>query len=82
LVNAVGGGTEALEVDVTRRELRVGDTVLLCSNGLNHAVPDEELAKRCEAGANTRALVDGLVEDAVARNAPDNVTIVVMKVVA
>lgn len=79
LTNVVGGGVPLTDVDVHRVRLAPGDAVLLCSDGLYDVVKDDEiapiLAGTASAGAACRALVDLALE----RGAPDNVTAVVSR---
>jgi protein phosphatase len=79
LTNALGGGVPLTDVDVHRVRLSAGDAVLLCSDGLYDVVKDEEIAAAlCEpvpAASTCRSLVDL----AISRGAPDNVTVVVLR---
>lgn len=72
------GTRSNLQIDENRSLLRDGDTVLLCSDGLNREVEDQELAEildnyDCEEAS--RELVDLTLE----RGARDNVTVAVIK---
>jgi serine/threonine protein phosphatase PrpC len=72
------GTRSNLQLDEHRSFLRDGDTVLLCSDGLNREVEDQELAEildnyDCEEAS--RELVDLTLE----RGARDNVTVAVIK---
>lgn len=72
------GATDELVLDESRSFLRDGDTVLLCSDGLNKEVDDDEVAEileqhDCEAAS--RELVDLSLE----RGARDNVTVAVIR---
>jgi len=77
ITRAIGTRNE-LELDEYRSLLRDGDTVLLCSDGLNKEVSDQEVAEilenfDCEEAS--RELVDLTLE----RGARDNVTVAVIK---
>lgn len=72
------GTRSNLQIDEYRSFLRDGDTVLLCSDGLNREVEDQELAEildnyDCEEAS--REMVDLTLE----RGARDNVTVAVIK---
>jgi protein phosphatase len=54
-----------------------GDRVLLCSDGLTDLVSDDELHKSLSSDAFNLAIAFDLVEIALGRGAPDNVTVVV-----
>ena len=77
ITRAVGAGQRLL-VDEVRGSLRDGDTVLLCSDGLNLEVEDDELAAilddyDCEEAS--QELLDVTLE----RGARDNVTLAVIR---
>ena len=58
--------------------LRDGDTVLLCSDGLNKEVSDQEVAMILESGDCEEASQE-LVELTLERGARDNVTVAVIR---
>jgi protein phosphatase len=73
------GLQEELEVDVIEiNDLQVGDTFLLCSDGLYDVVADSEIDSRVVAhGSAQEEFLDDLIELATSRGAPDNVTVLV-----
>ena len=79
LTNVLGGGTTLLDVDVDRVRLSIGDTVLLCSDGLYDVVQDEEITSVLAGTASAQAACRALVDLALQRGAPDNVTAVVSR---
>lgn len=79
LTNVLGGGTPLTDVEVHRVPLAFGDIVLLCSDGLHEVVKDEEIAAHLAAAATAQAACQALVDLALARGAPDNVTVVVSR---
>jgi serine/threonine-protein phosphatase Stp1 len=66
------GAEDALELEEVRQGLAAGDRFLLCSDGLNKAVPEAELAVLLAGPLPAERLVDA----ALARRASDNVTVV------
>ena len=78
LMRAVDG-VQPVEADLSVREARPGDRYLLCSDGLTGVVSDEELAAILAEGEPTGTVIS-LVELALSRGAPDNVTVVVADV--
>ncbi|WP_307867935.1 PP2C family protein-serine/threonine phosphatase [Umezawaea beigongshangensis] len=70
-------------VETTTSELTAhpGDRYLLCSDGLSDVVDDDDLAVALGKG-DPGGCADGLVELALERGGPDNVTVVVADVVA
>ena len=77
LYNCVGGGSHELNPDVYKATLQMGDSLLLCSDGLSKVVPDQQLrdllAHKLGAEETCRRLV-ALANDL---GGPDNITVVV-----
>ncbi len=78
LSRAVGVGTE-LELDGIADEPSAGDVFLLCSDGLYGVVSDEEIAGVLATQAINEA-AGALIDLCLARGAPDNVTVVLVRV--
>jgi protein phosphatase len=74
------GVKEAVEPVVTYQELRRGDLLLLCSDGLSKVVRDEEILEAARETADCLALCDRLIGLANDRGGPDNITVVVARV--
>jgi len=73
------GTAAAVESDVFTHELRVGDTLLLCSDGLSgHLEPEEMQAVLARHSPSVAAL--SLIEEANERGGRDNITAVVLAV--
>jgi serine/threonine protein phosphatase PrpC len=70
-----------VEVDLYQETVAPGDRVLLCSDGLHGQLEPEEMAKIAGSGPLQRA-VDGLIGMANERGGPDNITAVLIEVVA
>jgi PPM family protein phosphatase len=79
LTNVLGGGKRSVEVELQRLHVAAGDRLLLCSDGLTGTMKDEEiagvLAQSPSAAESCRRLVDLALE----RGAPDNVTVIVAR---
>lgn len=73
-------GITPVEADLSVREARIGDRYLLCSDGLTGVVSLERLQAILEQRDPT-GCVTQLVDEALERGAPDNVTVVVADVV-
>lgn len=73
-------GINPVEPDLSVREARLGDRYLLCSDGLSGVMTADEIATRLRAKDPTGA-VTALVDLALERGAPDNVTVVVADIV-
>jgi hypothetical protein len=73
------GVAEDVEIDVLGPlELQVGDTFILCSDGLHGVVKEEELLEVASQPIDDAA--DELLRRALQRGAPDNVTVIVARV--
>lgn len=78
LIRAIDG-VNTVEPDLSIREVHAGDRILLCSDGLSGVMTDAEIHDVLRQGDPTGA-VTALVEAAIERGAPDNVTCVVADV--
>lgn len=68
-------GTEPyVECDVFQMEVRKGDCVLLCSDGLSNLLDDQEILFEVIHGVNKQHCCQRLLGIAKERGAPDNVT--------
>ena len=76
-------GTEAdVEVDTRTVELRAGDLVLLCSDGLSAMLRDDLIVQLLqETGADPPRAADALVRAANAAGGEDNVTVVIVELI-
>lgn len=78
LMRAIDGSVP-VEADLFLREVRPQDRLMLCSDGLSGLVSDDELCDILSEGDPTGTVIT-LVELALSRGAPDNVTVVVADV--
>jgi len=71
-------GEEAPRVDVLEGQWAPGEVILLCSDGLSGELDDREMEKifRADDAVDARALVDTLLQGALAAGAHDNVSVV------
>ena len=80
ITRAVGSADE-LHVDEVDYPLRAGDMFLLCSDGLNKTVSDEEIARLlAHSDHNCQEAVKAFIHLALMRDASDNVTTVVVNI--
>ncbi|MHB9079159.1 MAG: PP2C family protein-serine/threonine phosphatase [Pirellulaceae bacterium] len=82
LTRAFGGDCAEVVPDVHQLQLADGDAILLCSDGLSNLVTDPEIASLVCGGRDPQAICDELIELALSRGAPDNVTAVLARVAA
>ncbi len=79
IITRVLGGHETVVPDLTVVEFGPGDLALACSDGLSNYTTPQQLAGFIrQAGSNTRALVDSLVDHAVTSGGADNITAAVL----
>ena len=72
-------GTESSVVcDVFRQELNRGDFLLLCSDGLSNLMDDQEILFEVVHGVNKERCCKRLLDIAISRGSPDNVTCVLV----
>ena len=79
LTNALGGKHAAVEVEIHHERLRDGDRLLLCSDGLNGMMSDEEIAAILNQNPASSDACSALMLDALHRGANDNVTVIVAR---
>ncbi|PSL05177.1 serine/threonine protein phosphatase PrpC [Haloactinopolyspora alba] len=82
VVTKVLQGHEPIEPDYAVLRVRAGDRVLICSDGLSDVVDDDAVGAALRETDAVDETADRLIELAVAAGAPDNVTVVVIDVVA
>lgn len=78
LSNSLGGGAEKAP-DVTRVKLTIGDTLLLCTDGLTKHVPDEGISQHLSLAPSSEDACQTLVSAANEACGSDNVTCVVAR---
>jgi serine/threonine protein phosphatase PrpC len=78
ITRAVGVGAK-FEVDIVRGDARPGDQFVLASDGLTRVVTDAELAAELSRGP-LGEVADKLIDTVLARGAPDNVSLIIVKV--
>jgi serine/threonine protein phosphatase PrpC len=71
------GVEPGLELDAVSDEVAVGDTFLICSDGLTRVISDAELQSLLANGEPASA-AQHLVDLCLDRGAPDNVSVVVV----
>jgi PPM family protein phosphatase len=77
LANALGGATEDVQVDTDRVQLKDGDRVLLCSDGLTDLVDDELITRILQETPHAGDACERLVQTALDNGGRDNVTVIV-----
>jgi protein phosphatase len=79
LTNVLGGGNRSVDVELERLRIAAGDQLLLCSDGLTGTTSDEEIAGILGQSSSAADSCRRLIDLALERGAPDNVTVVVAR---
>jgi protein phosphatase len=80
ITRALGIG-EKVEADFFERKLQKNDFLLLCSDGLNTMLEDEEIKNIIlKNKANLKKCCQNLIKEANRRGGEDNITVIVVKV--
>jgi protein phosphatase len=77
LTRALGGPVETLESDTHHRDIEDGDRLLLCSDGLTKVASEDDIAATLKAHPASADACRALVDLALARGGPDNITVIV-----
>jgi protein phosphatase len=78
VTQALGGSSEP-RVDVSETQLRDGDLYLLCSDGLNSMLTDDEIAGLLEANGSLDESCERLINAANQRGGNDNISVVLLR---
>ncbi len=70
------GPEAAIKVDITHQQLRRGDVLVLCSDGLSGVVRDTEIGRVARESPDLVTLATQLIDLANASGGPDNITVV------
>lgn len=79
IITRAVGVAEELKVETVAGEVNPGDQFILASDGLTRLVEDQELADELGSGSMEEA-ADRLIDMVLARGAPDNATLIIVKV--
>ena len=78
ITKSIGLGGE-VDADIDTFEMREGDTLLLCSDGLTTEVGDQEIANILATAPAAQTACDRLTDAALRKGGSDNITVVVMR---
>ena len=79
LITRALGAEPALKADCFRQSLQPGEYLLLCSDGLSNIVTDQEMLYEVIHGGEDDTCCQRLLDIALHRGAPDNVTAVLIR---
>ena len=71
------GSNEKLKIHEVDFQLRIGDVILLCSDGLYNEVSDEYIKKKMQDGISA----ESLVSEVLLLNPKDNVSAIVINLI-
>ena len=76
------GTEEEVQIDLMDGAIKDGDCFMLCSDGLMKVLEEEEIERsvRMVTGRSLEDVVEGIVEEANLRGAPDNITVAMLSV--
>ncbi|HUK13314.1 MAG TPA: PP2C family serine/threonine-protein phosphatase [Thermoanaerobaculaceae bacterium] len=76
------GGLQEPVVDIVERNLKNGDLLLLCSDGLNTMLSDDEILGVVAPGGDLTRIAHQLVAEANRRGGVDNITVILARAAA
>jgi protein phosphatase len=79
LWNVIGGRSSELSVDVYKLNLKRGDILLLCTDGLYDMLPDEQLQQILVKNATAESACRELLDSANDNGGKDNITAIVSR---
>ena len=79
LITRALGAEAALRADLYEQEVNAGEYLLLCSDGLSNVVSDQEMLYEVLHGGDNSDCCQRLLEIAINRGAPDNVTVALIQ---
>lgn len=79
VTNVIGGSDHGVEVELHKHDLRAGDQLLLCTDGLTKMMTDEEIAQVMLANPHPQNAAAQLVKISNDRGGKDNVTVVAVR---
>ena len=79
LTAALGAITKGTEPQVQRVDIKMGDQVLLCTDGLTEMVPDEKIASILSSTGGSASTCEELINAALDGGGRDNITVVLAR---
>jgi PPM family protein phosphatase len=79
LWNVVGAGCNDLEPEICEQDMRIGDALLLCTDGLTKHLSDHQIGRILAEDRSAEATCGRLVETALLAGGSDDITVVVAR---
>src|SRR5437763_1858564 len=73
------GPEPTIKVDLTHQQIRRGDTLVLCSDGLSGQVSKEDIAEVIRGEPELTNACKALIDLANANGGPDNITVIIAR---
>lgn len=78
IITRAVGASPKVDIDFFEVDLKKGDTILMCSDGLTNMVEDEEIFRIVKAKKKVEEIVDDLIKMANHNGGKDNIGVVVI----
>ncbi len=82
IITRAVGGLDTVEIDFFHEELRSGDLVLICSDGLTNMLEDEEIGEIMRQYPSIEEKAEKLVDEANNHGGKDNIAVILIDVFA
>jgi protein phosphatase len=79
LITRVVGTNEKETPDIFSLNLKKGECIFMCSDGLTDLIIDDEILSEFQHGSSAKQFCERLIKRALSRGAPDNVTAILYK---
>lgn len=79
LTRAIGTSPQT-NPDIVRTPVQSGDIMLLCTDGLNAVLSDDDIASVLQTATSLSAAAEQLIHAANERGGPDNITVIIVEV--
>lgn len=80
LWNVLGGGGADVRPDICTLDLQLEDWILVCTDGLNKHLSDDEIRQRLVGGGDPLFIANQLIEKTNERGGSDNTTVVLTRI--
>ena len=80
IITRAVGAFEDLEIDFFEQQIRPGDVILMCTDGLSNMVDDTDIRQILQTGRDVVEKVQHLVEAANRGGGKDNITVAVIEI--
>ena len=73
------GGADTVDVDFFRTQIKEGDVILMCTDGLTNMLEDEEIRMIVRAGRDVIEMAQKLIEAANDHGGKDNIAVILIE---